>query len=58
MANWIAGAIKNKGGLHRAFGIPQSEKIPEDRIAKAAQGKGHVARMARFAQQLASFRKG
>lgn len=58
MANWIANVVKkNPGGLHRAFGVPQGKKIPEGRIAEAAKGKGHVARMARFAKQLAGFRK-
>ena len=26
--NWIAAATKNKGGLHRALGVPTDKKIP------------------------------
>ena len=30
--NWIAGAVKNKGGLHRALGIPAGKKIPKSKL--------------------------
>ena len=30
--NWIAGATKNKGGLHKALGVPQDEKIPKSKL--------------------------
>ena len=38
--NWIAGAIKNPGALHRDLGIPEGEKIPLALIKKAAKRKG------------------
>lgn len=33
---WIGEATKNKGGLHRALDVPEGEKIPEKKLAKAA----------------------
>ena len=33
--NWIAGAVKNKGGLHRSTGTPEGEKIPASKLAAA-----------------------
>lgn len=33
---WIKAATKNKGALHRALDVPEGEKIPEKKLAKAA----------------------
>lgn len=33
--NWIAGAIKKPGALHRALGVPEGKKIPDKKMAKA-----------------------
>jgi hypothetical protein len=33
--NWIAGATKNKGALHKALGVKQGEKIPAKKMAEA-----------------------
>lgn len=55
--NWIAGAVKNKGGLHRALGVPQGKKIPKSKIAAAAKKPGKVGREARLAQTLAKMHK-
>ena len=33
--HWIKGAIKRPGALHRALGVPEGEKIPEKKLAKA-----------------------
>ncbi len=35
MANWIAGAIKKPGALHRQLHVPQGEKIPAKKLAAA-----------------------
>ncbi len=56
--NWIKGAIKKPGQLHRDLGVPQGEKIPQSKIASAAQGSGKTAQRARFAQTLKKFAKG
>ena len=55
--NWIAGATKNKGALHRALGVPQGEKIPEGKLKKAASAGGKLGKQARLAETLAGFKK-
>ena len=35
--NWIKGAIKHPGALHRALHVPEGEKIPAKKMAKAAK---------------------
>jgi hypothetical protein len=42
--NWIAGATKNKGALHRALGVPEGQKIPAAKLAKAAASKDPLMR--------------
>jgi hypothetical protein len=56
-ANWIAGAIKNKGALHRDLGVPQGEKIPAKKLAKAAERPGKVGKRARLAETLKGFKR-
>jgi hypothetical protein len=53
---FIQSAIKRPGSLHTALGVPQGEKIPEGKIAAAAQKGGNLGRKARFAQTLAKVR--
>ena len=53
--NWIASATKNKGGLHRALGIPMDKKIPSKVLAKATKRGGKVGKEAKLAQTLKSF---
>jgi hypothetical protein len=55
--NWIAGATKNKGGLHRSLGVPAGKKIPAGKVAAAAAKGGKVGRQARLAQTLSKMRK-
>jgi len=33
--NWIAGAIKKPGALHKELGVPKGKKIPEAKLEKA-----------------------
>lgn len=54
--NWIAGAIRRKGQLHRDLGVPQNQKIPAGKIAAAAKGGGKTAQRARLAQTLKKLR--
>jgi hypothetical protein len=42
--HWIAGATKNKGALHRSLGVPEGEKIPAAKIAKAAHSSNPTLR--------------
>lgn len=57
-SKWIAGAVKRKGALHRALGIPEGEKIPTGKISEAAKsGNEKLAKQARLAQTLSKLRK-
>lgn len=55
--NWIAGATKNKGALHRNLGVPEGKKIPPAKIAAAAKGSGKIAKEAKLAETLGKLRK-
>lgn len=50
--NWIKGAIKHPGALHKELGVPQGQKIPAGKLAKAAKAGGKLGRRARLAQTL------
>ena len=50
--NFIQGAIKKPGALHRDLGVPQGEKIPTAKLAAAAKKPGKVGQRARFAETL------
>jgi hypothetical protein len=52
MANWIKGAIKKPGALHKQLGVPKGQKIPPAMLAKAAQSGGKLGKRARLAQTL------
>ena len=53
--NWIAGAVKHPGALHRQLGVKQGNKIPAGKLAVAAKKGGKVGRRARLAQTLKGF---
>jgi len=53
--NWIKGAIKHPGALHREMGVPQGQKIPAKKLAKAASSGGILGKRARLAQTLKKF---
>ena len=55
--NWIAGATRNKGGLHRALGVPEGQKIPESKVRAAASQPGKVGQEGRLAETLEGLRK-
>jgi len=57
MANWIAGAIKHPGALHRDLGMAQGKKIPRERLVAAAKKAGVVGKRARLAMTLRRLRK-
>ena len=50
--NWIKGAIKKPGALHRDLDVPQGEKIPASKLKAAAKKGGKVGQRARLAQTL------
>lgn len=46
------------GGLHRALGVPESDKIPASKIESGTHSENkHIAAMSRFAQTLKGFKK-
>lgn len=57
MKNWIAGAIKKPGSLHKALDVPAKKKIPAKKLNAAAKKKGVVGKKARLAKTLKGFKK-
>jgi hypothetical protein len=55
--NFIAGAIKKPGQLHKDLGVPQGQKIPAGKMAAAAKKGGKVGQRARFAETLKGMKK-
>ena len=54
--NWISGATKNKGALHRELHVPEGEKIPAKKLEKAAHSSNPTERKrASLAKTLKSF---
>jgi len=53
--NWIAGAIKHPGALHRELGVKAGHKIPAKTLAKAANKGGIEDKRARLSQTLKGF---
>ena len=56
--HFIQGAIKHPGALHEQLGVPKGEKIPKDKLDKAAHAKGKLGQRARFAETLSKFSNG
>lgn len=57
MANFIKGAIKHPGALHQELGVPQGQKIPKQKVEKAAHSSDpKLAARARFAEFLSKVR--
>lgn len=56
--DWIAGAIKRPGELHRKLGVPEGEDIPVSKIEAAAKSDDkQLAAEARLALQLRRLRR-
>ena len=53
--NWIKGAIRHPGALHKQLGIAKGKTIPAKTLAKAASKGGTLGRRARLAQTLKGF---
>jgi len=48
----------NKGGLHRALGVPEGEKIPAAKLEAAKNSSNeHVRHMANFASTMEGWKK-
>lgn len=55
--NWIAGAIKNKGGLHKSLGVAPGKKLDAKDLARAKKMGGKAAKQAALAKTLKKFNK-
>jgi hypothetical protein len=50
---WIQGAIKHPGALHKQLHVPEGNKIPANKLERAAHSKNPtLAKRARLAQTL------
>jgi hypothetical protein len=54
---WISKAIEKPGALHKQMGVPEGKKIPEKRLAAAAEKGGKLGKRARLAQTLKKLHK-
>ena len=46
-----------KGGLHKALGVPEGDKIPADKLESARNSDNeHVKKMANFAHTMGGFK--
>ena len=57
MGNWIAGAIRHPGALHRSLGVPTGKKIPVRQMEGASHAPGLLGKRARLAMTLRGLRK-
>ena len=55
--NWIAGAIKHPGALHKSLHVKEGTKIPAGKLASASKKGGITAKRANSAKTLAKFHK-
>ena len=55
--DWIAGAIKKKGSLHKQLGVPKGKKIPLKKLKAAEKKGGKLAKRANLAETLRGFKK-
>lgn len=55
--DWIQGAIKKPGALHKELGVAKGKKIPAKKLAKAAKAKGKLGQRARLAETLKGLKK-
>jgi hypothetical protein len=56
-SNWIAGAIKHPGALHKKLKVPEGKKIPESKIKAAEKKGGKLGKEAHLAETLKKLRK-
>lgn len=50
--NFIQGAIKHPGALHKELGVPMGQTIPAGKLDAAAKKGGKLGQRARLAQTL------
>jgi hypothetical protein len=55
--NWIKGAIKHPGALHKELGVPEGKKIPEKKLKSAEKKGGVEGKRAHLAETLKKINK-
>jgi hypothetical protein len=50
--NWIKGAIKHPGQLHKELNVPEGKKIPQSKLKAAEHKGGKIAKQAHLAETL------
>ena len=55
--NWIQGAIKHPGALHKELGVPEGKKIPAKTLDAAAKKGGIEGKRANLAKTLKKMHK-
>lgn len=55
--NWISGAIRKPGALHRQLGVPKGKRIPDAKLRAAAKKPGKLGQRARLALTLRKLSK-
>ena len=55
--NWIAGAIKKPGALHKELGVPEGKPIPAANLKAAEKKGGKVGKRAQLAETLKKMHK-
>ena len=55
MANWIKGAIKKPGALHKVLGVPKGKKIPASKLKVKSTDSTLMKRRKALAKTLAKF---
>ena len=55
--DWIKGAIKKPGALHRELGVPKGKDIPAKKLEAAAKKPGKDGERARLAETLKGMKK-
>ena len=53
--NWMAGAVRHPGALHRALGVPEGQPIPAAKLAAARNSSD--PRLRRMAGLATTFKK-
>ena len=54
--NWISGAVKKPGALHKSLGVPKGEKIPAAKLKSAAAKGGKEGKRARSCRNVQGLR--
>jgi hypothetical protein len=54
--NWIAGAVKKPGALHKELGVKEGNKIPAKKLEAASHKGGKLGQRARFAKIMSHLR--